>query len=87
MQQHPLDQVGPLRSQGPTPAECEPANEKMDIDEGFEAQGAELLGGDLMGEVGSRRATFVPEWLGQKRQMKEMASNQHYEYRGEASTS
>lgn len=80
MMQYPLDQVGPLRSQGPTPAECKMTNEEMDFDDAFEAHGVELLGYDLMGEVGHQQPPFVPDWLAQQRHAKELVSGQYYQY-------
>lgn len=85
MPQYPLDQVGPLRSQGPTPTECKEANEEMDLDQGFQAQAAKLLGGDLMDELGPQQPPFVPSWLAQQRYEKVMASGQYYQYQGGAS--
>jgi hypothetical protein len=67
MQQYPLDQVGPIRSQGPTPREAEDANNVFDFDASFEAEGVELLGSDLMKELGEHQPPFVPEWLAEKR--------------------
>jgi hypothetical protein len=80
MVQYPLDQVGPLRSQGPTPAECKVTNEEMDFDDAFEAHGVELLGYELMGELGHQLPPFVPDWLAQQRYGKEMVSGQCYQY-------
>ena len=66
MQQYPLDQVGPIRSQGPTPMECIAANSEFDIDASFEAGGRELLGSELIKELGDQQLSVVPEWLAEK---------------------
>jgi hypothetical protein len=86
MPQYPLDQVGPLRSQGPTPAVCKQENEAMDFDNAFEAKGMECLGQELMGELGRRQPPFVPEWLARQRYEKELVSGQYYRYFGGIST-
>ena len=80
MPQYHLDQVGPLRSQGPSPAVCMQENEAMDLDEAFEAKGVECLGNDLMAEVGHQQPRFVPEWLARQRYEKDLAAGKYYQY-------
>jgi hypothetical protein len=77
IQQCPLDQVGPIRSQGPTPREAEDANNDFDFDASFEAEGAKLLGSDLMRELGEHQPPFMPEWLAEKR-YETIVSAQYY---------
>ena len=84
MSQYPLDQVGPLRSQGPTPAECVQSNGAMDLDPDFEEEGVRLLGAGLMEDIGARRAPFVPDWLAERRYQKDSASGRIAQYGTEA---
>jgi hypothetical protein len=55
-----MDMTGPLRCDGPGPAEVAYANEIMDNDEAFEAELGSLLGNDLMLEVGTWDPPYLP---------------------------
>jgi hypothetical protein len=46
--------------------ECIAANSEFDIDASFEAGGRELLGSELIKELGDQQLSVVPEWLAEK---------------------
>lgn len=77
--QYPLDQVGPIRSQGPTPRECEVANDEFNFDTTFEEEGAKLLDSELLKEIGECQPPFVPDWLAEKRCKQQIVSAQYYQ--------
>ncbi|KAI1613323.1 hypothetical protein EDD37DRAFT_693317 [Exophiala viscosa] len=58
----PLDQTGPVYTQGPRPDEVYEANDDMNNDAEFEKPGNFFLGDNLMQEIGEWRPSFVPEW-------------------------
>jgi hypothetical protein len=55
-----MDMTGPLRCEGPGPAEVAYANEILDNDESFDAELEDLLGNDLMLEVGTWDPPYLP---------------------------
>lgn len=57
-----FDETGPIFSTGPRPDYAERHNMIMNNDAAFEKKGKELLGADLMEEVGEWKEPFVPDW-------------------------
>ncbi|KIX05302.1 uncharacterized protein Z518_06174 [Rhinocladiella mackenziei CBS 650.93] len=58
----PLDQTGPIFTDGPRPDEVQVSNADMNEDPEFEAHGNFYLGTELMQELGEWGPVFVPEW-------------------------